>query len=143
MVSVSRQLQIEAKGARQTLIAWEVTWIGGVHALCVHPPPSRMTRLAAPLPVRYAVLEDKYVGRNVLDGSVVRLSEKGAEIRVSAPVPLLGNLKIWIPELEAGAGPGELYAKVVEASPTSGSGFIVRFTAMAPEMVQYIRGRLV
>ena len=142
LVSVSRQLQIEAKGARQTLIAWEVTGIGGVHALFLHPPPSHMTLLVAPILVRYAVLEDKYVGRHVLDGSVVRLSEKGAEIRSSAPVPLLGNLKIWMPESEAGAGPGEIYAKVVEESPTSGSGFIVRFTAMAPEMVQYVRSRL-
>ena len=142
LVGVSRQLHIEAKGVRQTLTVWEVTGIGGVHALFLHPPPSRMTLLAAPIPVRYAVLEDKYVGRNVLDGSVVRLSEKGAEIRSSAPVPLFGNLKIWMPEIEAGAGPSELYAKVVEESPTSGAGFIVRFTAMAPEMVQYVRGRL-
>jgi adenylate cyclase len=133
---------IEAKGARQTLIAWEVTGIGGVHALFLNPPSSRMTLLTTPIPIRYAVLEDKYVGPQVLDGSVVRLSEKGAEIRSSAPVPLLGNLKIWMPEIEVGAGPGELYAKVVEASPTSGSVFIVRFTAMAPEMTQYIRSRL-
>ena len=101
-----------------------------------------MTLLVAPIPVRYAVLEDKYVGRQVLDGSVVRLSEKGAEIRPAAPVPLLSNLKIWMPEVAAGTGPGELYAKVVEASPTSGSGFIVRFTALAPEMTQYVRSRL-
>jgi adenylate cyclase len=138
LVSVSRQLQIEAKGARQTLTVWEVTGIGGVHALFVHPPPSGTTLLVAPIPVRYAVLEDKYVGRNVLDGSVVRLSETGAEIQSSAPVPLLCNLKIWIPEIEAGAGPGEIYAKVVEESPTSEAGFIVRFTAMAPEITQYI-----
>jgi hypothetical protein len=101
-----------------------------------------MTLLAAPILVRYAVPEDKYVGRNVLAGSVVRLSEKGAEIRSFVSVPLLSNPKIWMPELEAGAGPGELYAKVVEESPTSGAGFIVRFTAMAPEMMQYVRGRL-
>jgi hypothetical protein len=47
-----------------------------------------------------------------------------------------------MPEIEVGAGPGELYAKVVEAAPTSGSGFIVRFTAMAPEMTQYLRSWL-
>jgi adenylate cyclase len=142
LVSVSRQLQIEAKGARQTLTVWEVTGIGGVHALFLHPPPSHMTPLAAPLPVRYAVLEGKYVGRDVLDGSIVRLSEKGAEIQSSAPVPLLGNLKIWMPEVEVGTGPGELYAKVVEEAPASGSGFIVRFTAMTPEMTQYLRSWL-
>jgi PAS domain S-box-containing protein len=141
LVSVSREMQIEAKGARQTLTVWEVTGIGGVHALFLHPPSSSMTLLAAPIPVRYAVLEGKYVGRDVLEGNVVCLSEKGAEIRSSALVPLLGNLKIWMPAIEAGESLGEIYAKVVEESLTSGSGFIVRFTAMAPEMMQYIRSQ--
>jgi hypothetical protein len=78
----------------------------------------------------------------VLDGSVVRLSEKGAEIQSVVPPSLLSNLKIWISEIEEDAGPGELYAKVVEASPTSSSGFVVRFTAMAPETTRYLRSRL-
>src|SRR5262249_3366000 len=56
LVSVSRPLQIEAKGARQPLTVWEVTGMGGVHALLLHPPPSRMTLLTAPILVRYAVL---------------------------------------------------------------------------------------
>jgi hypothetical protein len=58
------------------------------------------------------------------------------------PPALLSNLKIWISEIEEDAGPGELYAKVVEASPTSSSGFVVRFTAMAPETTRYLRSRL-
>jgi hypothetical protein len=39
---MGRQLQVEAKGARQTLSVWEATGIGGAHALFLHPPPSRM-----------------------------------------------------------------------------------------------------
>ncbi|PYN64502.1 MAG: hypothetical protein DMD93_22470 [Candidatus Rokuibacteriota bacterium] len=142
LVSVGRELQIEAKGARQPLGVWEVTGIGGPHALFLHPASSRMILLAAPIPVRYAVLADKHVGRNVVDGSVVRLSEKNAEIRSSAPVPLLSNVKIWIPEIEASASPGELYAKVVEAAATDRSGFIVRFTAIAPDITKYLQHRL-
>src|SRR5262249_5562221 len=102
-----------------------------------------MTLLAAPLPVRYAVLDDKDVGRHVLEGRVVRLAETGAEIQSSVPVPLLSTLKLWMPAIAVGAGPGELAATVVDASPTSGAGVIVRFTALAPAMVQDIRGRFV
>src|SRR5262249_61421794 len=80
VASVSRQLQIEAKGARLPLTVWEVTGIGGPHSLFLHPPPSLMIPLEVPIAVRYAVLEGKHVGRDVLDGSIVRLSEKGAEI---------------------------------------------------------------
>ena len=131
------------QGARQPLRVWEVTGIGGVHGRFVQPPSSPMTLLAAPLPVRYAVLDDKDVGRHVLEGCVVRLAETGAEIQSSVPVPLLSTLKLWMPAIAVGAGPSELAATVVDASPTSGSGVIVRFTALAPAMVQDIRGRFV
>jgi len=51
-------------------------------------------------------------------------------------------VKIWIPEIEASASPGELYAKVVEAAATDRSGFIVRFTAIAPDITKYLQHRL-
>src|SRR5947208_8648172 len=46
------------------------------------------------------------------------------------------------PEIEAIASPGELYAKVVEAAATDRSGFIVRFTAIAPDITKYLQHRL-
>jgi PAS domain S-box-containing protein len=150
LISVGRGLSIEAKGARQPVSVWEVTGIGGAHALFRRPPASPMILLAAPIPIRYAVLEGKHVGRAVHDGSIVRLSEKGAEIHApkgaeidaSAPPPPYSNVKIWIPEVEVGDGPGELYAKVVDEPLEDGAGFVVRFTAMAPELARYVHGRL-
>jgi hypothetical protein len=41
-----------------------------------------------------------------------------------------------------GDGPGELYAKVVDEPLEDGAGFVVRFTAMAPELARYVHGRL-
>ncbi len=79
------------------------------------------------------------MGRSMLDASFVRLSVKGAEVRSPVLVPPLSNLKIWIPEIEAGALPAELYAKVVEGTPVVGTGFTVRFTSMAPEVVEHLR----
>src|SRR5262249_48191988 len=127
--------------ARQTLTLWEVTGIGGTHALFLHPPPSRMTPLTAPIPGRYAVLEGKHIGRQWLEGSILPLSAQGAAIRASALIPPLSTLKMWIAEIEVGGGPGELYAKVVDESATSESSFVVRFTAMPPEMTQYLGSR--
>src|SRR5262249_48899794 len=143
LVSLSREMKIDAKGAREPLTVWETTGIGGTHGLFLHPPPSRMTTLAVPIPVQYSILEGKHVGRDVLDGSIVRLSETGAEIRSSASVPPpLSNLKMWIIGIETRGRPCELYAKLVEASETGESTFIVRFTALAPEVTQYLRERL-
>jgi hypothetical protein len=43
-----------------------------------------MVGLAKDIPIHYAVLEEKHVGRSMLDGSFVRLSVKGAEVRSRA-----------------------------------------------------------
>jgi hypothetical protein len=121
------------------MTVWEVVGIGGSHGLSLRAAEPAMVDLAKEIPIRYAVLEEKHVGRSVFDASFVRLSVKGAEVRSAAPVPPLSNLKIWIPEIEAGAPPVELYAKVVEGAPVAGTGFTVRFTSMAPEVVEHLR----
>ena len=139
IVEVGRPLRIEPKGARREITVWEVVGIGGSHGLTLHTVEPAMVGLAREIPIRYAVLEEKHVGRTMLDASFVRLSVKGAEVRSAVLVPLLSNLKIWIPEIEAGAPPVELYAKVVEGTPVAGTGFTVRFTSMAPEVAERLR----
>ena len=138
IVKVGRPLRIEPKGARREMTVWEVVGIGGSHGLTLRAVEPAMVGLAKEIPIRFAVLEGKHVGRSMLDASFVRLSLKGAEIRSAALVPLLSNLKIWIPEIEAGTAP-ELYVKVVEGTPVLGTGFTVRFTSMAPEVAEYLR----
>jgi hypothetical protein len=99
-----------------------------------------MTALATPIPVRYALLEGKHVGGEALHGQLVRLSEKGAELRPAAPLPLLGNLKMWIDDVRGDLAAGELYAKVVEQS-RGGPAVILRFTSMTPEVRSHLAGR--
>jgi PAS domain S-box-containing protein len=139
IVEVGRPLRIEPKGARREMTVWEVVGIGGSHELTLRVVEPRMVGLAKEIPIRYTVLEEKHVGRTILDASFVRLSVKGAEVRSGVLVPPLSNLKIWIPEIEAGAPPVELYAKVVEGIPVIGTGFTVRFTSIAPEVVEHLR----
>jgi adenylate cyclase len=139
IVEVGRSLRIEPKGARREMTVWEVVGIGGSHGLTLRMVEPAMVGLVKEIPIRYAVLEEKHVGRSMLDASFVRLSVKGAEVQSAVLVPLLSNLKIWIPEIEAGAPPVELYAKVVEGTPVAGTGFIVRFTSMAPEVAEHLR----
>jgi PAS domain S-box-containing protein len=142
IVTVGRSLRIEPKGARREMTVWEVVGIGGSHGLTLRAAEPEMVGLAKEIQIRYAVLEEKHVGRSILDASFVRLSAKGAEVRSAVPVPPLRNLKIWIPEIEAGASPVELYAKVVEGIPVGATGFTVRFTSMAPEVAERLLRRI-
>ncbi len=139
IATVGRSLRIEPKGARREMTVWEVVGIGGSHGLTLHASEPALIGLLREIPIRYAVLEEKHVGRSVIDASFVRLSVKGAEVRSSTPVPSLRNVKIWIPEIEAGSSPVELYAKVVEGTPVGETGFTVRFTSMTPEVAEHLR----
>jgi len=139
IVEVGRPLRIEPKGARREMTVWEVVGIGGSHGLTLRAVEPELVALAKEIPIRYAVLEEKHVGRSTRDASFVRLSVKGAEVRSAVPVPSLSNLKIWIPDIEVGAAPVELYAKVVEGTPVVAIGFTVRFTSLAPDVAEHLR----
>ena len=70
------------------------------------------------------------------------MPESGCGQAIRAIPPPLINLKMWIIGIETRGRPCELYAKLVEASATGESTFMVRFTAIAPEVTQYLRERL-
>jgi PAS domain S-box-containing protein len=140
VVELGQPLRIEPKGARREMTVWQVVGIGGSHALHLELSESPMIVLAAALPIRFAVLEEKHVGQSTLEASITRLSVKGADIRSDSAVPPLSNLKIWIPRIVGEAGePAEIYAKVVAGTPEAGAGFAVRFTAMAPDVAAAIQ----
>ena len=133
LLRVGRARRIEPKGARQPVTVWDVTGIGGVHDLYLGEAGTPMLTLAVEIPIRHALVENKLVKGQVLDGSVVRLSTRGAEIRSAVPLEPLSDVKIWLAGPAAGREPAELYAKVVEGT---GTGFVIRFTALPPGLVE-------
>ena len=136
IVRVGRQQKVEPKGSRQALTVFEVRGIGGAHGLFLDDVEPPMVALAAEIPIRYAVLDGKHVGSRVFQGSFVRLSARGGEIRSATPVPPASDVKIWLAESESQAG--DVYAKVVDGTPVRGAGFVVRFTAVSPSFVEYL-----
>jgi PAS domain S-box-containing protein len=140
-VKVSGSLTVQAKGATEPLTVWEVSGVGDDAVVADATAPA-LVALATPLPIRYAVLDQKVVGAHVLEGRFVRLSERGGEIQAAEPVPPMTNVKIWMDDPAIDGGDGELYAKVVEDLPVSVPGFVVRFTAMTPAVSRRLRHRM-
>jgi PAS domain S-box-containing protein len=140
-VRVGRPLTIQAKGAREPLTVWEVSGVRD-DDLVVPEGGSALVALATPVPIRYAVLDQKVVGDHVVEGCFVRLSERGGEIRAAEPVTPLTNVKIWMDDPALDGEDGELYAKVVADAPLTAPGFVVRFTAMTPALSRRLRDRM-
>jgi PAS domain S-box-containing protein len=141
MLSIGKQTEIKAKGIEQPVTVAEVLGIGGRYKLYLPETADAVVPLAEEIPLRYAVVEGSHLGGETLNGSITKLSPRGAEARLEKPVPPLSNLKMGLIGSEGREIPGALYAKVVAAVPGSTSVFSIRFTSMSPEIGMFLRGR--
>lgn len=132
------QFQVEPKGASGSLQLHEVTSIGDPFNLSLPGRSEDLWPLPQPLPIRFTVLEEKFVGRTIHDGRLISVSDSEAGIESELALIPLSNLKIEIQPV-AGANPGgEIYAKVIgAASPASGQTRI-RFTSLSPELKAWV-----
>ncbi len=133
------QFQVEPKGAAHRLLLHEVGGIGDPYNLSLPSKSEVLAPLPEPVPIRFTVLEEKFVGRTIHQGRLAAVSTAEAGIESEVTLAPLSNLKIEL-ESQAGAAPGgELYAKVV-SSPPAGSGQTrIRFTAVSPDLKRWIQ----
>jgi hypothetical protein len=75
----------------------------------------------------------------VFEGSFVKLSVKGGEIRADDPVMPLSNLRIQLTGLNGEEIPGSLYAKVLGRPTDIRASFSIRFTSIPPAIAAFFR----
>jgi len=141
-VSVSGQMLVRAKGAREPILAHDLRGIGGSWNLFLPPPRHDTVELERPLGVRFFTLDGKAVSETAQEGWLERLSMRSADVRAASALPIATNLKLHVLEPEGGEIPGDLYAKVVERPEGSKATFAVRFTSMPPEVEVFFKRRL-
>jgi adenylate cyclase len=138
-VTIRDEMQVEAKGFETPIGLYDLLGIGGVYNLFL---PEREEALFIPpeeIPLRYAVLEGIDVGPTAFEGSFVRLSVKGGEIRAHDPVMPLSNLRIQLMGVNGEETPGSLYAKVLGSPTDERASFAVRFTSIPPAIAVFFR----
>lgn len=139
LLRLNGHIQIEPKGVQEPITVYEVRGIGGPYNLFLPEPTETFVSLDIAIALRYTVLEEKFVGRTVFQGQLVKLSTKGGQIHAASPPPPLSNLKIWLAEGNGADMPGELYGKVVENPTKSTRVFTVRFTSVSPAVATYLQ----
>jgi adenylate cyclase len=136
---IDGQFQVEPKGATSRLQLHEVSGIGEPFNLSLPARTNALSPLPQPLPIRFTVLEEKFVGRTVNEGRLVSVSDSEAGIESELALVPLSNLKIKV-EPVAGANPGgEIYAKVIGASSGTSVQTRIRFTSVSPELKVWIQ----
>ncbi len=136
---IDGQFQVEPKGAASSLQLHEVGAIGEPFDISLPSRSQALAPLPAPLPIRFLVLEEKFVGRTVHEGRLVSLSDTEAGVEAGLALVPLSNLKIDL-EPVAGANPGgEIYAKVIGALSGAATQTRIRFTSLSPALRVWVR----
>ena len=136
---IDGQFQVEPKGAAHSLLLHEVGGIGEPYNLSLSSRSGALSVLSKPLPIRFTVLEEKFVGRTVHQGRLAAVSDCEGGIESELALAPLSNLKIEL-ESEPGANPGgEIYAKVIGNSGSGSRQTRIRFTSVSPELKAWVR----
>ena len=77
----------------------------------------------------------------MLEKATRELSNKGGEVRLEIPVPLLSDLKMQC-VVDGQDLAGSLYAKVVGTVVGDATTFSIRFTSCSPEIETFLRDLL-
>lgn len=133
--------EVKPKGVKEALTIYEIGGLGGEYNLFL--PKEEEEFLPLPdkisLQFHYALLDGKHISNSLFQGSLVKLSAKGAEIRsdkdVEQAVPEpLSNIKL---NLLSPGNPSkiseDIYGKVLEM-PTEKGSFYLHFTALPPDV---------
>jgi class 3 adenylate cyclase/CheY-like chemotaxis protein len=137
IVTVAERLSIVPKGAKDPITVFSVRGIGGEYNVHLRDDEDVPVPLAVELPVRYSVVEGKYVDLEVFQGSFHELSASGAVMRSQRRLRPLSNLKLLLVR-DGEVVPGDVYAKVVEVSSADEDVCRIRFTSVPPGVDAYL-----
>ncbi len=138
ILKIGKQMEVKAKGFEQPIPLSEVRGIGGGHNLLLPETEDALVPLPQEIPLRYIVVEGDHLSGEMLTGSFIKLSTKGAEAHLENPVPPLSNLNMHLIDSNGEEIPGVLYGKVVEKLSESSTDFSVRFTSMSPQIEKFL-----
>jgi predicted ATPase/class 3 adenylate cyclase/tRNA A-37 threonylcarbamoyl transferase component Bud32 len=137
-VTTAREFEIHPKGVAKPLKVFEVTGIGGAHALAVPERAAVVAPLKAPLEIGVEVLQGKAAGQGFRPAQLTALSSSSASLSSAHALDVFDNLRVRLPAV--GGDLTDVFAKVMSAD--RGGIFSVRFTSLPPEAQEWIDGIL-
>ncbi len=135
IIKINGEKEVMPKGVKQPITIYDVGGLGGKYNLVLTKEEEIYLPLKEAISLHYVVLDGKNVGDCLNKGSLVKLSEKEAEIQgensgENIP-PALINIKLNF--LWEGKESEDVYGKVLEKKAENGN-FYIRFTAKPPDV---------
>jgi len=142
VLRIDAQREVFPKGAEMALKIYEVGGIGGQYQQVLETKVPSPVGLVRPISVRCTLLEGKKMGGTIIDGLLVKLSEKGACINLNQPVKPMTNLKMNLSRVPEKLAAKDFYGKVIEHLEGETCSHLIRFTSIPPEMDAYFQALL-
>jgi class 3 adenylate cyclase len=140
LVKITQTMTVEPKGVSEPITIYEVEGIGGEYNLFLPEHREALAPLKKKIPVRYTVLEEKFVTRTTYQGYFVSLSTKEAELMTENPVAILSNLKIQLIQNGGEVEIDDFFAKVL-ATKEDSRRYLIRFTSIPPVELAFFQDR--
>jgi len=142
-VEVGERFSIDAKGAREPVIVYDLLGIGGEQKVSLPAKRELFVPLKHEMPVEYSLMAGKTVGAEVFNGGFLELSATGGVLRSDRGLRSLSDLKMKVRTGgKAEEVCGDLYAKVVGTRGEQGDLFRVRFTSVPKDVEVCLRAIL-
>jgi len=142
ILKIGEPMEVEAKGFEKPVILYDLRGIGGPYNLYLPEREEILSPLQEEVPVRYRVLEGTHFGGTLFQGSLVKVSPKGGEVRAEHPPAPLTTVRMQYVHPGGEEIPGDLYGKVVGRSAGEGGHFSIRFTSIPPKVNAFLQSLL-
>jgi len=132
-LTVGERFTIDAKGAREPLVVFDLLGVLGDNAVALPARAELFVALRDELPVEYSVMAGKTVGAETFAGGFVEISSSGGVLRSKRRLRALSDLKMTLKPAGQAAAP-DLYAKVLGTRGEQDELFRLRFTSVPSEV---------
>ncbi|UCD33169.1 MAG: hypothetical protein JSV38_04650 [Desulfobacterales bacterium] len=137
ILRIDGQRDVLPKGTEVPLRIYEIGGIAGEYNLVLEKKDPDLVTLSKEVPLRYTILKGKHVGEKDLDGIIIGLSKKGAEIVLDEPVEQFSNIKMNLTDVYEELSIKDFYGKVIKQSNNAEYGYIIKFTSLPLEIASY------
>ena len=139
VLRIDAQRNVVPKGSETPLRIYEVGGIAGGFNLVLEKKEAALVTLERQIPFLYRVIDETDIEKEGLEGYLVRLSNKCAEITTATPVAELNNLRMNLVDVDEKLSVRDFYGKVVGRSEGKGTKYIVYFNSVPPEVDAYFQ----
>ncbi|MFC1821797.1 adenylate/guanylate cyclase domain-containing protein, partial [Thermodesulfobacteriota bacterium] len=117
--------QVWGKGVGEAIRIWDIRAVKGDSSLRLSQPVTGLKELVEPVDVEFRLIRGKQIDTESYGASLVRLAERGAELRPDIALEAFSTIQILLRTIKGKSVP--LDGKVVGAGEAPGT-FMVRFT---------------